>query len=100
MVREEPKKAQKRSGRSPKRLRNGPEIVGRSPKKGSEMVRLAESSEMVQEEPCSAGVLSRGALVGVLWWRGGALVGVLWRGSGRAQKGAEMVRGVLRNCLG
>ena len=55
-VREEPQKAQKRSGRSPKRLRNGP--------------------------------------------GGGALVGVLWRGSGGAQKSAEMVRGALRNCLG
>ena len=76
MVREEPKKAQKRSGRSPKRLRNGPggaqKLSGRSPKKGSEMVRLAESPEMVREEPCLAGVLSRGALVGVPWWRGGS----------------------------
>ena len=36
------------------------------------MVRLVESSEMVREEPYSAGVLSRGALVGVLWWRRGS----------------------------
>ena len=104
MVREEPKKAQKRSGRRQKRLRNGPggaqKLSGRSPKKGSEMVRLAESSEMVREEPYSAGVLSRGALVGVLWWRGGSSGcsgGVLWRGPGGAPKGAEMVRGALRN---
>ena len=56
------------------------------------MVRLAESSEMVREEPYSAGVLSRGALVGVLWWRGGSSGcsgGVLWQEPQKAQKWSE-----------